>query len=76
MFKRLTKLRLLMVAVVLTAACSDDSKLADIIPVPSGDDVFLRSDSHLIKGVVPRRATLAGIFNEHELQGGVATRII
>ncbi|SVC64432.1 uncharacterized protein METZ01_LOCUS317286, partial [marine metagenome] len=76
MFKRLTKLHLLMVGVVLTAACSDNAELAHVTRVSSGTDIFLRSDSRLIKGVVPRRATLAGIFNEHELEGGLATRVI
>lgn len=76
MFKRLMKLHLLMVGVVLTAVCSDNAELAHVTRVSSGADIFLRSDSRLIKGVVPRRATLAGIFNEHELEGGLATRVI
>lgn len=73
-------LRLLLALTVLTTACVGEVPAPEddeARPVASeGADIFLRPDTRLIEGVVPRRATLAGILNTHELDGALSVRLI
>ena len=75
MSRQLTKLHLWLLPLVMTAACGEEAA----IPVPvaaDGSDIFLRPDTRVIDGVVPRHATLAGLLSEYALDGGIATRFI
>ena len=76
MYKRSMDLRLLLATTVLAGACVGEMSVPGPAPVSQGVDIFLRPDTRLIEGVVPRRATLAGILNTHALDGAVAARLI
>jgi len=62
--------------VVITGACTGDTPASDPPPAAQGDDIFLRTDTRLVEGVVPRGATLAGILSTHSLDGALSVRLI
>lgn len=72
-------LYLVVLAAALAAGCgaaplSPDAALSP--PTSGGVDIFLRPDTRAIDGIVPRRATLAGILSGHALDTRLAARLI
>ena len=70
MFSRFIFPHLLVVA--MAAGCSQSAAIPIDIPVSGGSDVFLPPEGRTIKGVFPRRSTLAGLLDTHELDGPAA----
>ncbi len=78
MYKRFTDLHLflpLLAVTLLAAGCVQPE-----VPLPSststGSDVFLRVDTRTIEDVVPRRATLAGLFGAHAIERRLAHQLV
>ena len=74
MFSRFIFLHLLVVA--MAAGCSQSAAIPIDVPVSGGSDVFLPPEGRTIKGVFPRRSTLAGLLDTHELDGPAARDVI
>ena len=75
MTRRLTILHLWLLPPVMMAACGEETAI--LVPVAAaGSDIFLRPDTRVSDGVVPRHATLGGLLSDYALDGGIATRFI
>ena len=74
MFSRFSFPHLLVVA--MAAGCSQSAAIPIDVPVSGGSDVFLPPEGRTIEGVFPRRSTLAGLLDTHELDGPAARDVI
>ena len=74
MFSRFSFAHLLVVA--MAAGCSQSAAIPIDVPVSGGSDVFLPPEGRTIEGVFPRRSTLAGLLDTHELDGPAARDVI
>jgi murein DD-endopeptidase MepM/ murein hydrolase activator NlpD len=71
---RITRLLLIALSVTGPAACRTD--VPPLPPAPTGADVFLKPDTELIRGIVPRNTTLDTLLRTHGLAAQAVASVI